>query len=47
MIKLEQPGIRTEQDLAGRVAALERYLYRLAGQLQMALNALEQQKKGE
>lgn len=45
-MKLEQPRIPTNGDLSERVAYLERYLYRLTGELQMALNTIESMAKG-
>lgn len=47
-MKLEQPRIPTGGNLTERVAYLERYLYRLTAELQMALNTIESMgKKGE
>lgn len=43
-MKLEQPKINTGGNLAQRVEYLERYIYRLTNELQMALNALEQEQ---
>ncbi len=37
-MKLEQPKIMTGDNLKDRVAYLERYIFRLVGELQMALN---------
>lgn len=45
MITLEQPRLRGQETTAARVEALERYLFRLCGQLQAALDELEQQKE--
>lgn len=44
-MKLEQPKIMTGGNLAERVAYLERYIFRLTNELQMALSALEQATK--
>lgn len=44
MIQLEQPKLGNTGPLTDRVAYLERYLYRLCGELQAALNALEQER---
>ncbi|MGM9553652.1 MAG: hypothetical protein ACI3V2_05055 [Faecousia sp.] len=44
-MKLEQPRIPTNGDLSERVAYLERYLYRLTSELQMALNTIESRAK--
>lgn len=44
-MKLEQPRIQTGGSLPERVAYLERYIFRLTAELQMALNALEQAQK--
>lgn len=41
MITLEQPRLQSREELAARVEALERYLFRLCSQLQAALNELE------
>lgn len=46
-MKLEQPRISTGGDLTERVAYLERYIYRLTGELQMALNTIERMAKRE
>lgn len=40
-MRLEQPRIPANGELSERVAYLERYLYRLTGELQIALNTLE------
>ena len=45
MINLEQPRLGAVGSLSDRVGYLERYLYRLTNELQVALNALEQQRK--
>ena len=47
MVPLEQPSLSPEGDLKSRVERLERYLFRLTAQLQVALDRLEQQRKGE
>ena len=44
MVKLEQPKLQSRGELAARVEALERYLFRLCGQLQEALDELERKK---
>lgn len=41
MITLEQPRLQSDRELAARVEALERYLFRLCNQLQAALDQLE------
>lgn len=46
-MKLEQPRLSTGGELTERVAYLERYLYRLTAELQMALNTLESMAKRE
>lgn len=46
-MKLEQLRISTGGDLSERVAYLERYLYRLTAELQMALNTIESMSKRE
>lgn len=46
-MKLEQPRLSTGGALTERVAYLERYLYRLIAELQMALNTLESMAKRE
>lgn len=45
-MKLEQPKIRQSGDLKERVEFLERYLYRLVAEIQIALDALEKMKGG-
>lgn len=44
-MKLEQPRIYTEGSLEARLCYLERYIFRLTTELQMALDALEQAQK--
>ncbi len=47
MMPLEQPKLLPAGDTAARVAALERYLFRLTAQLQAALEELERRTKDE
>ena len=44
-MKLEQPRLSAGGELTERVAYLERYLYRLTAELQMALNTIETMAK--
>lgn len=46
-MKLEQPRIYTGGELSERVAYLERYLFRLTAELQIALTALEKDQGGK
>lgn len=45
MMPLEQPKLQPSGDVNARLAALERYLFRLTTQLQVALEDLERQAK--
>ena len=40
-MKLEQPKVNQSGDLAERVRYLENYIFRLHGELQVALNYIE------
>lgn len=44
-MRLEQPRIDPKGDLRARLEYLEQYIYRLYGELQAALNALEKAQK--
>lgn len=44
-MKLEQPKTNPTGRLPERMQAVESYLYRLHGQLQAALNALENERR--
>lgn len=47
-MRLEQPRIDQKGDLQARVTYLEQYIFRLHGELQAALNAMEKaQKEGK